>query len=251
MVPSKLAADYELTHDVLAFHPEKGNASILVMGAVEGVPAPWYAIVGIGRRSGSLVTPKNSPVPPETVPPEKVPQELASGGVLLLDGAGFSANGPEIHAIGPTPGVILGTIYLINNADIQGGTQEVVKAVQANFSTSGKTKTVCRCRCVGYAKVQGQLSCGVRGFESQCQASQQTLCSSRRSAGWYRDVAFCDSKEAEYHDTGGKCGSSANNASCSGWVDQGNTVPAPIEVQGTTQGCATVDVKVEEPRADL
>jgi hypothetical protein len=124
---TKLPADYEVTYDVASFHPERGNASMLIMGAVEGVPAPWYAIVGVAAAPGgtSLLSPKNGAV-------------LVAGGTVLT-GAGFVVGAPAVVTAAAATGVVLGTIYLIDHRqDIVDGARKVIDAVQTKLASTPK-----------------------------------------------------------------------------------------------------------------
>jgi hypothetical protein len=133
---AKLPLDYEVTRDVLSFHPEKRNASILVMGAVEGAPAPWYAIIGVAAPPAggptSLVTPKNGGA-------VAAAPALVAGGVAVLEGVGIAVAAPEILAAAAATGVVLGTVYLIDHRqDIADGAQRVIAAVQTMFASTPK-----------------------------------------------------------------------------------------------------------------
>jgi hypothetical protein len=130
---TRLPADYEVTYDVASFHPEKRNASILIMGALEGVPAPWFAIVGITPSAlpggKTLLEPKNG----------GAAVALVGGGVAVIEGAGFVVAAPEILAAAAATGIVMGTVYLINHRqDIADGAQKVIEAVQTKLATPAK-----------------------------------------------------------------------------------------------------------------
>jgi hypothetical protein len=127
---AKLPTDYEITHDVLSFRPEKGNASILIMGAVEGAPAPWYAIVG--------VAPSAAPGGASLLQPREAATLVMAGGTLVA-GAGFTVTAPVIVTAAAATAVTLGTIYLINHREeLVESTSRVIESVQTMFRSSGR-----------------------------------------------------------------------------------------------------------------